>query len=189
MRVGRLAGDVGGQRATPFGHDAQAAEYEDFRLARHRAAHLRDFSNAQDARENHALDAEGLHVKRDRIAIGRRGLHRQMPAQIWMALGGIGEKPDVGENDRVDGQSGGVVDGPAPWAGVARARERVDGDQDLGAVVVCERDGLAQLVAGEIQSGEIARVGLVAKAAIDGVGPGLNGCPQRGRSAGGADKL
>src|SRR5690606_31659652 len=77
----------------------------------------------------------------------------------------------------------------APQADVADAGEGVDCDEHFRAVAVGEAHPFGQFPGREVQAGEVARVGLVAEAAIDGVGAGLDRRAQRRRGAGGADQF
>src|SRR5690606_27128906 len=76
-----------------------------------------------------------------------------------------------------------------PQRFVAGPHEGVDGDKRLDAAAVAVGDGFAEFLAAEIEAGEIARVRLVAEAAIDGAGSRLDGVAEGRGGPGRADQF
>jgi len=101
----------------------------------------------------------------------------------------IVEHADVGDDQRVGAGCYGIVDAALPDVERARPREGVDGDQHLDAAPVSAGNACAHLVAAEVQAREVARIGLVAEAAIDRVGAGIDGDVERRRRARRTDQL
>ena len=87
----------------------------------------------------------------------------------------------TGEVDTDD--THGVVRGTVPERLVAGPHEGIEGDEGLHALLAGIADRFAQFRATEVQSGEIAGIGLVAETAIDGIGAGIDGLAERGRGA------
>src|SRR5690606_27524471 len=82
------------------------------------------------------------------------------------------------------------VVGPAiPQRLIAGPHEGVERHIGLDAPRLAIGDGGGQLLAGEIEAGEVARIGFVAEAAIDRVGPGIDGFAIGGRGSGGTDQF
>ena len=116
-------------------------------------------------------------------------LHRKMDAQLRMTLGRVSQKSDVGENHGVCAHPRRVIDSAMPKLQIAGAREGVDGDQHFGVVRVRVGYPFAHLRPAEVETREVARIGLVAEAAVDAVGTGVHRRTKgRGRS-GRADDL
>ncbi len=104
-------------------------------------------------------------------------------------MGRIVEHADIGEDDRVRAEFGGVVDGAPPGLDVAGAGKGVHGDKHASPARMGVGDAVAHLLKIEIQAGIVARIGAIAKAAIDGVGARLDRRPQRRGGASGTDQL
>ncbi|MNO95296.1 hypothetical protein D3C76_869340 [compost metagenome] len=169
--------------AASLGHDAQAAEGE--HLQRHRAAgrdlaHLRQ---GQHPRQHGTTDTVVLVVEGQRRRVGRRALHRQVQRQVRMAPCGIAEHRAVGGDQGVHTEVGGVVHSalPAPyplgaWIGVHR-------DIHLPAGVAHTLQAFLQLALIQVEAGEMAGVGVVAKTDVDGVRAFAQGGLEGGQTA------
>ena len=168
--IGRLTAGIGGQQTASLDHDAETAEAEDFDRDRGFADQMRDLGQRQHARHHDPLDAEMALHEVDRRRIGRRTLHREMQIDVWIALGGIVEHAHVGEDDGVHAQIDRAIDGGGPAFPAIGLGIGVDGDEDLDLAVMGIVQTLADLFVAKVQAGEVTRVGVVAKAEIDGVG-------------------
>ena len=188
-RVRRLPGDVGRQRAAPLDHHAQAAEAEDLDLGLRVRGDVLHLRQRQHARQHRAADAVALAVELDRLPGGGRGLHRQVQPQPGVMLARIGHHGHVGDDQHVGAERGGAVDRLPPGRGVARVGEGVHRHQHLAPARMGIADALAHLRVVEVQAGEVARVGGVLQAQVDGVGAGVHGHLQRAQRAGRADEL
>src|SRR5450755_2580059 len=105
-----------------------------------------------------------------------------------VARGVIGHA-HVGDDHGVDAELGCAVYRVAPEFELAGRRKRVDREQQLGLAGARISERLLDLGNREIQSGKIARIGLVLQAAINGVGAGIDGRAQRRRRSGRADQF
>src|SRR5450631_221546 len=95
----------------------------------------------------------------------------------------------VGDDHGVDAELCCAVDRVTPQRELAGRRKRVDREQQLGLAGARIGERLLDLGNSEIQSGKIARIGLVLQAAIDGVGAGIDRGAQCRRRSGRADQL
>ena len=189
VAVGGFAGGVGRQRAAPLDHHAQAAEAEDLDLDRGVGDHAFHLRHRQHARQHRTLDAEALVVPVDCLIAGGRSLNRQVQAQLRVGLRGVGHQPGVGEDQRVQAELGGAVDGLGPARPVAGLRVGVEREQDLAFARVGVGDALAHLRRVEVEAAEVARVGGVLEAEVDAVGAVIDGGLERRKAAGGADEF
>src|SRR5450759_4023539 len=112
-----------------------------------------------------------------------------MQPQVRMGARRVISHADVGNDGRVDAEPRRPVDRLAPQIKAARRRKGVDREQHLGVAGVRIGDRLLDFGNREIQSGKIARIGLVLQAAIDGVGAGIDGGAQRRRRPRRADQF
>src|SRR5450631_104847 len=112
-----------------------------------------------------------------------------MQPQVRMGARGVIGDAHVGDDDRVDAELCGAVNGIAPRVELAGRRKGIDREQQLGLAGVRIGERLLDLGNREIQSGKIACIGLVLQAAIDGVGTGIDGGAQRRRRSGRADQF
>ena len=106
-----------------------------------------------------------------------------------MALAGVIEQPDIGQDDRIDAEIGGAIDGPEPVRLAPGLRKGVDRHQHMLAARMGVTDTLDHGFLIEIQAGEIARVGVVLVAEIDGIGAVIDRRLERRETAGGADEF
>ena len=106
-----------------------------------------------------------------------------------MALAGVIEQADVGEDHRVDAEIGGTIDGAMPVGLAAGLREGVDRHQHVLAARVRVLDALDHRLLVEVEAGEVACVGVVLVAEIDGVGPVVDRRLERRQAAGRADEF
>jgi hypothetical protein len=189
IAVGRFAGGVGRQGAAPLDHHAQAAEAEDLDLDRGVGDHLFDLGQGQHPRQHRAGDAEVLVVEVDGVVAGGRALHRQVQAQVRVGLAGVGHQARVGQDDRVDTEVGGPVDGAGPALPVVGLRVGVEGQQHLAAAVVGVAHALGHGLVVEVEAAEVAGVGGVLETEIDAVGAVVDGGLEGGQAAGGADQF
>jgi hypothetical protein len=95
----------------------------------------------------------------------------------------------IGEDHRIDAEGGGLVDRGRPARPVVGERKGIEGDQHLDAALVGVGDALLDAGVVEVEAGEVARVGGVAKAGIDAVGAVIDGDLQRREPAGGTDEF
>jgi hypothetical protein len=187
--IGRGAGDIGRQLAAPLDHDAEAAEREYFERYRRCRADAFDLLDRQHARQYGAADAEAFVHVGERRGRGRRSLYRQMPRQLRMGARGVVQHRHVGGDDGVGTERGGVVHSGEPVRDPGAVRIGVERDVDLAAARMGVADAIAQFGFAEVQPGEGARIGLVAEADIDRIGPVFDGGFQCRQVAGGADQL
>ena len=106
----------------------------------------------------------------------------------WVRGGIVGDA-DVGDDHRIDADARGEVDRLPPQAELAGRRKGVDRQQHLGAALVGIGDRLFEFGRGEVEAGEVAGVGGVLQAAIDGVGAGIDGGAQARRRSRRADQF
>ena len=125
----------------------------------------------------------------DRFVAGRRALHRKVQAQIRVALAGVVEQADVGQDHRVDAEVGRTIDGAPPVGFAPRLREGIDRHQYMLAARVGVLDALDHRLLIEVEPGEIARVGVVLVAEIHRVSAIIDGSFEGGKTAGGADEF
>ena len=95
-----------------------------------------------------------------------------------MGLGGIIGKTDIGKNNGIDPKSGRIVHRFMPGLRAARFRERVDGHVNFGTSAMGIIKPLGQFVTAEVEAGEVAGVGFVAKPQINHVTPRIHGGAQ-----------
>lgn len=182
--VGRIARGVRRQQAAPFGHDAQAAEAEHLDLDADVGADAGDLGQRQHARQHHPVDAELLLHEFDGVGVGGRALHRQVQAQVGIAVAGVRQQAGIGHDDRIRAQPVRGIDRLAPFMAAAGLHEGVDGEQHLALPAVRQFDAGADVAFGEIEPGEVAGVGGVLQAQVDGVCACLDRRLQRGQAAG-----
>jgi len=82
-----------------------------------------------------------------------------------------------------------VVDGRLPAGEAGWLRVGVDRDVDFGTLGMGVTDAVTGVALAEIQAGERARVGVAAKAHVDGVGAVVDGPLEGGQITGGADEV
>ena len=92
-----------------------------------------------------------------------------------MTLGGIGHEPGVGHDHRVDPKLGGAIHRRGPVCPVGGLGEGVEGQQHLAPPGMGVGDALAQARRVEVEPGEVAGVGGVLEAEIDGIGAMVDG--------------
>ena len=112
-----------------------------------------------------------------------------MQTQIRVSVRGIVHHADIGEDQGIDTEIGRLVDGPFPDRERVRLRVGVDGDVDLHALCTCVVQSLTDLPLAEIQAGEMAGVGFVAKTDIYRIGAIIDGGFKRRQVAGRADEF
>lgn len=181
--VGRIPRGEGRQQAAALGHHAQAAEPEHLDLHRGLRDHAPDLGQREHTRQHRAVDAELLAHQLDGIGVRGGALHGQMQPQVGIAIARVGHQPRIGQDHGVGAQHVGGIDGHAPLDAPAGLRKRVDREQDLPAHAVRQIDARADIRLGEIEAGEVARVGRVLQAKVDGVGPGVEGGLERRQAA------
>ncbi len=106
-----------------------------------------------------------------------------------MALAGVVEQADVGEDHRVDAEICGAVDGTVPVSLAPRLREGVDRHQHVLAARMGVVDALDHRLLIKIEAGEVARVGVVLIAEVHGVGPVIDRSLERRQTAGGTNEF
>ncbi len=95
----------------------------------------------------------------------------------------------IGEDHRIDAESGRLVDSGCPTRPVIGKGEGIQRHQYLDAALMRVGDALLHAGVVEIQAGEIARVGSIAKAGIDAVRAVIDSDFQRRQPAGGTDEF
>ncbi len=105
-----------------------------------------------------------------------------------MGARGVVEQAGIGGDDGVGAQLGRAVDCRLPVAHACGAGVGVERDVDLAATPVRIGDASAQVFLAEVQARERARIGLVAKAQIDGIGACVDRGGETGQVAGRADE-
>ena len=140
-----------------------------------------DLTDRQHSRQDGALHTELALIKIDGFVTRRRSLNGKVQPQGGMALRAIPKQTSVGEDHRIHAQISSEVDRPMPTLQAARLRVGVDRQQHLA--VGCM--GIAQTFAGrggiEVQSSEIARVGVIAQSDINSIGALIDRGIQRGQ--------
>ena len=112
-----------------------------------------------------------------------------MQAQAGVFFAGVGEHGGVGDDNGIGAETGGGIDRLLPARHLSGLDEGVDRHQHLPPACVGVSDAFGDAVAGEVEAGEVARVGGVFQAEIDGIGAVINGGFQGGQVAGGADQF
>lgn len=106
-----------------------------------------------------------------------------------MTLGGIAEHRHVGGDQRVDAEVGGLVDRALPALPALGAGVGIDRDVELSPGLVDAPQAFLELAFVEVEAGEMAGVGVVAEADVDGVGALAQGRLQGGQAARRTDQL
>jgi len=187
--IGRFAAGVGGKPAAPFIHDTQAAEAEHFDI------HLRVFDNrghlgqGQHPGQHRPLNAEFPLAEIHRLVIGGRALDGKVQAQVRMPVPGIGQKAHVRHDHRIHPQVRRPIHRLAPGVHPARLGIGVDGQEHLAPPGLGVANALVEGFVVKIQPGEIAGIGVVFKAQIDGVGAVIHRGFQGRQAARRADQL
>ncbi len=148
--VGGLAGDIGGERAPPFGHDAEPAEGEHFEFAVDLLGEPGDLGDGEDPRQHQALGPEALDQQAHRIDIGGRGLHGDVQALLGIGVRDIVHQRHVGQDHRIGSGGNGIVGGAIPEVFIAGAHEGVEGHIGLDPPRMSMGHRLAQFLAGEV---------------------------------------
>ena len=78
-----------------------------------------------------------------------------------MALAGVVQEADIGEDHRIDAEIGGAVDGAVPVGLAAGLREGVDRHQHVLAARMGVVDSFDHRLLIKIEAGKVARVGVV----------------------------
>ena len=86
-----------------------------------------------------------------------------------MAPRGVGQHARVGRNQRVYAQFGGMVDRPLPARPAIGAGVSIDRDVQLATLLTDQLKAALQLFFIQIEAGEMARIGVITKAHIDGI--------------------
>jgi len=148
-----------------------------------------DLAHRQHARQHGALDAELLGIEADRLVARRGTLHGEMQVERGMAAHRVVHDTHVGDDQCVDAEFGGLVDGRFPGLQVVGPGIGVDGDKHAAAALVCVADALDELRRFEVESCEMTCVGRVAESDVNGVRAVIDSGFQRWQVAGGADEL
>ncbi|GAB1391090.1 hypothetical protein MASR1M6_32720 [Rubrivivax sp.] len=111
-----------------------------------------------------------------------------MQPHLRLRAPGVGHDGGVADDQRIGAELGGAVDRALPGADVARVGVGVERHQHLATARVGVAHALAHLRVVEVQAGEVARVGRVLEAQVDGVGTGVDGQRERTQRAGRADQ-
>jgi hypothetical protein len=106
-----------------------------------------------------------------------------------MALAGIAEHAGVGRDQRIHAHVGGLIHGALPAIPAVRLGIGVDGDIQLPALLADQLQTLVELLFIEIEAGEMAGVGVVAPADLNGIGALLDGGLERGQASCRADQV
>jgi hypothetical protein len=187
--VGRAAGDIGRQQAATLHHDAQAAEAEDLERDRAVLRHHADLPDGQHPWQHGAPDVEVLVVETDRLGTGCGALYGKVQSQAGPVPGRVVHDAGVGEYQGIDAECCGLVHGRLPARPACRLREGVDGDGHPGVTRTGIADALGEATVIEVQPREVARVGVIAEAAVHGIGAMVDRGFQCGQVAGRADKF
>ncbi|MNS56989.1 hypothetical protein D3C72_898650 [compost metagenome] len=176
--IGALAGHVGGEIAAPLRHDAEAAEGEHLEADVGLAGQLPDLMHGEHPRQHHPADVEVLLVEADGGGVGGAGLHRDMELHVGMMAAGVIQHGEIGDDQGIGTERHPSVHRLLPSGIRARVGEGVDGDVQLAAVPVHIVHRSFQLAVREVESGEVAGVGVILEADIDRIGPVIHGCLQ-----------
>ena len=108
-----------------------------------------------------------------------------------MVLAGVGHQDRIGQDHGIDAGAGagGAVDRALPGFPVARLWIGVQRQQHLVATLVRIGDAGAERGVGEVEAGEIARIGRVAKTQVDAVGAIVDRALECGQAAGRANEF
>ena len=123
-------------------------------------------------------EGASLNLERALAADGRFGGH--------VVTGHVG---GTGTVLAIDAQPGAGIGRLPPQIDLAGRRVGVEGQEHLRPPRMGIGHGLRQFVGREVQPGKVAGIGGVLKAAIDGIGTGIDGGAQGGGCAGGADQF
>ncbi len=134
-----------------------------------------DLGQRQHARQHGTPDAEFALAEVDGLVAGRRALHRQVQALRRVAAGRVVKEADIGQDDGVDALVDSGIDRLFPITDPPDLGEGIDGEQDLTPLAVGVTDAFGHGFLVEIQAGEIARIGVVPEAEIDGIGTVIDG--------------
>ena len=181
--IRRFASRVRRQHTASLDHHAQAAEAEHLDLGRRAGDHLLDLRQRQNARQHCAFDMETPVIEIDCFVVGGRALHRQMQTQLRMGGRGVLHQPGIGDDHRIDFELRCAVDRALRalprgelWVGVER-------EQHLPLAAVSVAYTFARAGRVEIEPGEVARVGVVAKADVNAVRAVIDGGLECGQTA------
>jgi hypothetical protein len=128
-----------------------------------------DLRQREHARQHGAPYAEPADVKVDRLVRRRRGLHGQVESQRGVPLRGVLHEARIGEDHGVESGVGGEVERVRPAGERRGLRVRVEGEQHLCPARVRVREPIGGAFRVEVESGEVARIGLVAQSDVDAV--------------------
>ena len=106
-----------------------------------------------------------------------------------MALHGIAHQPRVGQDHRVNPPGRRLVQRRLPGRGVARLRVSVQRHQHLAPALVRVSQARENGLFIKVQPREIARIGRIAQAQINAIGPLVNRPFERRQTAGRAHQL
>ncbi|MPN15378.1 hypothetical protein SDC9_162710 [bioreactor metagenome] len=106
-----------------------------------------------------------------------------------MFAGGVIEQADVGQDDCIDPLVDGAIDGGMPVGGASGLREGVDRHQHFAALGMGVTDTFRHGLGVEVEASEIAGIGIVFVAEIDGVGAVVDSGLEGGKAAGGTDEI
>src|SRR5690606_2622181 len=102
---------------------------------------------------------------------------------------GVVEHTDVGDDERVDAELGCGVNRRGPARPTLRPRISVDRQENSTAPLMGVFDAFRRPLGGEVQTGEMARVGLVPQPDVDGVRSIVDRRLQRRQRAGRTNQL
>jgi hypothetical protein len=112
-----------------------------------------------------------------------------MQTLLRVALAGVIQQSDIGQNNGVHALINGGVNRFAPVGNAPGLGEGVDRQQNLATLGVCIANALGHGFLIEIEPGKIARVGIVLETEINGIGAVIHRRFEGGQTTGGADEI
>ena len=143
----------------------------------------------QNARQDSASDAEFALAEVDRFVARRRALDGKVQALLRMALAGIVEQPDVGQDNRVHTLVDRSINGLVPVGDATGLSKGIDRQQHFAALGMGIANAFGHGLLIEVQAGKITCIGIVLEAEVNSIGAVINGCLECRQAASRANKV
>ena len=134
-------------------------------------------------------DIEVILVERERLVAGGRALHRQMPGNIRVLVGGIIQKAHISQDNGIHTQACSAVYRALPLLPAIRLRVGVDGTEHPRASQVGIVNTLGGTFLVEVQAGKLPGIGAVSETEIHRVGAVIHRSFQGWQTTGRADEF
>ncbi len=112
-----------------------------------------------------------------------------MQVEIGVAPAGVGQHAGVGSDQGIHPECGGLVHRALPARPALRLGVSVDGDIELATALTDQLQARLQLAFVQVEPGEMAGIGVIAKAYVDGVRALLQGSLEGGQTARRTDQM